>query len=207
MIDSILDAIADAGLGWLVVAAFGFAFAETALFLDFIIPGEVGLVVVGAAGERADAPLLLLIAVATVGAITGDSVSYVLGRRYGLRLVHRWEPVERRVGPSVERAQAYFETRGGSAVFFGRFVGALRAVVPFVAGMGHMPYRRFLVWNVLASIVWTSIVISLGYFVGAQIRDDVDRIGLAISVVVVLALVAAWLIHRRRRRVSEPEGS
>jgi len=203
VIDGILDAVADAGLLWLVVAAFGFAFAETALFLDFIIPGEVGLVVVGAAGERADAPLPLLIVAATVGAITGDSVSFVLGRRYGLRIVQRWEPVQRRVGPSVERAQGYFETRGGSAVFFGRFVGALRAVVPFVAGMGRMPYRRFLVWNVLASIAWTSIVISLGYFVGGQIRSDVDRVGLAISVAAIAAVIAYVLVRRHRRARAE----
>jgi membrane protein DedA with SNARE-associated domain len=200
MIDGLLDAIADAGLGWIVVAAFGFAFAETALFLDLIVPGEVGLVVVGAAGERADAPLPLLIGVATVGAIAGDTVSYLVGRHYGERLVRRWEPVRVRVEPAVGRAKEYFGDRGGSAVFFGRFVGALRAVVPFVAGMGRMTYGRFLAWNVLASVAWTGIVVSLGYFIGSRIRDDVDRIGLLISVVVVAALVTYFLVRRRRKR-------
>lgn len=189
MLDSVLDAVADAGVLVLLAAAFGFAFAETALFLDVIVPGEVGLVVVGAAGERADVELVYLIGLATLGAVCGDSVSYLIGNRVGVRLVTRWAPVRRRLGPSVERAQAYFADRGGSAVFFGRFVGALRAVVPFVAGIGRMPYRRFLVWNVMASVAWTSVVVSLGYYVGREAGDDVDRVGFVFMVVIVGALV------------------
>jgi membrane-associated protein len=205
VIDRLLDEVAASGWWVVLLGAFGFAFAETALFLDLVVPGEVGLVVAGAAGERADVALPLIVGAAAAGAICGDSVSYALGRRYGLRLIRRWEPVRRRLEPSVERARGHFADRGGRAVFFGRFVGALRAVVPFVAGMSAMPLRRFLAWNVAASVVWTSIVVSLGFFVGRHVHDDVDRVSLLFSAVVIGGLVVSWFVRRRRaRRVNAP---
>src|SRR5687768_9621003 len=120
MAETILDAVADLGGPLLYLIAFLLAFGETAAFLDFIVPGEVGLVVAGAAAERAGEPLVVMILVGSVGATLGDSFSYWLGQRFGVRVVERWEFTRRRLLPKVERAQVYFERRGGAAVFFGR---------------------------------------------------------------------------------------
>jgi membrane-associated protein len=85
-------------------------------------------------------------------------------------------------------------------VFLGRWVGALRAVVPIVVGAAGMPLRRFLPWNVLASVTWATTVVSIGYVFGRHIGPSVERVGLAISAVVVTALALRW--WRRRRRAS-----
>jgi membrane protein DedA with SNARE-associated domain len=201
--DTILDAVSGVGGPLLYLITFLLAFAETAAFLDFFIPGEVGLVVAGAAAQRAGEPLAVMIAAGARAAPPGDTVSYLLGRRFGVRIVERWDFTRRHLGPKIERAQDYFGDKGGAAVFFGRFVGALRAVVPLVAGTAGMPFRRFFLWNVAASICWAGAVLSLGYFVGERIADVIDRLGLWISVVA-LALVAAYFGFRwwRRRRVS-----
>jgi membrane-associated protein len=189
---------------FLHLAVFLLAFSECALFLDLVVPGEAGLVVAGAAASRADVPLPTMIAAAVAGAIIGDSVSYAIGRRWGLALVRRWEPIRRRLEPRVERAQAYFADHGGAAVFLGRFVGVVRGVVPVVAGTADMPYRRFLPWNVLASLVWASAVVSVGYLLGRNVEAVVSRASLVVAAVV-LAGVGIWRLLARRRRRREPE--
>lgn len=200
MFDYLLDRLAGADPLLLHLGAFFLAFGETAMFLDFVVPGEVGLVVVGAASGRADSPLWTLIAAASLGATLGDSVSYWLGRRFGLDLVCKWSFLRRRLEPAVERAQQHFERRGaGVTIFLGRFVGAARAVVPAVAGMARMPYLRFLPWNAAASVAWTTVVISLGYAFGRHIGGIVGDVGLAISAVVVVGATLWWFVRRRRR--------
>jgi membrane protein DedA with SNARE-associated domain len=86
-------------------------------------------------------------------------------------------------------------------VFLGRWVGALRAVVPFVAGAAHMPYGRFLAWNVAASIGWVTTVVLLGWTLGNTVAATVDRVGAVVSVLVVVAIVL-WVVRLRRVRVS-----
>ncbi|MGH9050932.1 MAG: DedA family protein [Acidimicrobiia bacterium] len=190
-----------AGLGpvFLHAAAFFLAFAECALFLDLVVPGEAGMVVAGAAAARADVPLPTMIAAAAAGAILGDSVSYVIGRRWGMAVIRRWEPIRRRLEPRAERAQKYFADHGGVAVFLGRFVGVVRGVVPVVAGTARMPYRRFLPWNVAASLVWTAAVISAGYLVGRHVEALVSRASVVVTAVVVAGVATWWLVRRRRR--------
>jgi membrane-associated protein len=206
IVEQVLDAVADLGPVFLHLAAFLLAFAECALFMDLVVPGEAGMVVAGAVAARADVPLATMIVAATVGAIVGDSVSFFVGRRWGMRLVRRWEPIRRRLEPRVEQAQAYFEKRGGAAVFFGRFVGAVRGVIPAVAGTAAMPYRRFLPWNALASTAWAGAVVSAGYVLGRNVERVVSEVGLAVAGVVVAGALVWWLLRRhRRQRAARPD--
>jgi len=198
--ERLLDNIAELGPVVLHLVVFFLAFSETALFLDLLIPGEAGMVVAGAAAARAGASLPTMILAAAAGAIAGDTVSYLIGRRWGMALIQRWEPVRRRLEPRTERAHDFFERHGGAAVFFGRFVGVVRGVIPAVAGMAEMPYRRFLAWNVVASLAWTAAVISAGYLLGRNVEKVVSRVGLAITLVVVVAVVTVWWYRRHRRR-------
>jgi undecaprenyl-diphosphatase len=86
------------------------------------------------------------------------------------------------------------------AVFLGRFVGALRGVVAFVAGAAGMPYRRFLPWNVLASVCWVSAVVLAGYYFGRNVDAVVGDVTLAIGGTIVVLVVIAWLLRRQRLR-------
>jgi membrane-associated protein len=198
--ERLLDNIAELGPFVLHLVVFFLAFSETALFLDLIIPGEAGMVVAGAAAARAGASLPTMILAAAAGAIAGDTVSYLIGRRWGMALIRHWEPIRRRLEPRAERAHEFFDRHGGAAVFFGRFVGVVRGVIPAVAGMAKMPYRRFLAWNVLASITWTAAVISAGYLLGRNVEKVVSRVGLVITLAVVAAFLGAWWYRRHRRR-------
>lgn len=107
----------------------------------------------------------------------------------------------RRASGTLDRAERFFDRHGGRAVFLGRFVGALRAVVPFAAGAARMPYGRFLVWNVAASIAWVAAVVGAGWALGGTVAAVVEDVSAGLSVLVVAALVV--LLVRRRRRAGQ----
>jgi membrane protein DedA with SNARE-associated domain len=140
-----------------------------------------------------------MVAAAAFGSLAGDTVSYTIGRRWGRELIDRFTVTRRRLGPLVDRADRYFAVHGGRAVFFGRWVGALRAVVPFVAGLGHLRFRSFLAWNVAASVLWAAVTIAVGAGFGRGMASTVDRLGTWVSAAVVLVAVG-WLLRRAKRR-------
>lgn len=194
-----LDQIGDLPPGVLVVAVALLAYSETALFFDLVVPGEVGMVLAGAAAAEAGVPLALVAAAGFVGAVLGDSTSYWIGRRAGPRMVHHFRWTRKRLEPALERARGYFGRSGGWAVLGGRFVGALRAVVPFVAGSADMGFGRFLAWNVAASLTWAGSVVSAGFFFGDDIASVIDRAGVLVSAGAVAGLVAIFVWRRRHQ--------
>lgn len=207
MVTDLIDALGDLGLFGLCLAVAFLAFSETAILLDLVVPGEVGLVLGGAAAAAAGHPVAPVVAAAALGATAGDTTSYLIGRRWGRPLIARFSITRRRFGPVIERAEAHFEEHGGRSVFFGRFVGALRAVVPFVAGVGRLPVGRFLEWNAAASILWGGSVVLAGYWLGEPVADTVDRIGTALSLAVVAVIAGAWWWRRRARTDVGPGAS
>lgn len=210
----------DEVVGWaahageaLYLLGFGLALGESALLLDLVVPGETGMVLVGAAGSRARLSLPLLILVSAVGAVAGDSIGFVMGRRWGAEVANRWSFTQRHLAPRLEQAESYVERHGGSSVFLARWVGALRAVVPVVAGASRMPYRSFVAWSAASSVLWTAVMISAGWYLGDAVAGAVDRFGWAISVIAIGGLVAWSVWHRRRRssaadsRTDTPHGA
>ncbi len=89
-------------------------------------------------------------------------------------------------------------------MFVARWVGALRAVMPVVAGVSRMPYPRFVRWDAPAAIAWTAAVVSAGFYLGDRIADVIDRIGLVVSLVVVALLVVVVAVRRRRAQSRSP---
>ena len=198
MLERLIELIGGVGAPGLVLLALLLTYAETAIGLDLVVPGEAGLVAVGAAanGEVSVVPVIVA---AAIGATAGDVTSYVLGRKFGHKLLERFA-LTRRLVPALERAESTIDRHGGKAVFFARFVGALRAVVPFVAGSARMPFGRFLAWNVAASAIWCTTVVLVGYHVGLPAARFVDRAGAWTYVVVAAIVLVLWLRHRRGKK-------
>jgi membrane-associated protein len=182
---------------WAVGAVFLLAAAETALFVGFVIPGELAVILGGVLASRAHVPLAGVIAASVAGPILGDSIGYFIGRRYGESVSHR------RVKKRWARAQSWIKTRGAPAVFFGRFVAFLRSFIPAAAGVARMPYRRFLPWNAAAGILWGTGSALLGYFAG----ENFDAVGhasgwfaLALLAVAIAVFAAIRILGRGSRR-------
>ncbi len=182
-------------------------FGETAIFLGFVLPGEAAVVLGGVLASRGHLSLPLLIVVVVLAAVTGPLVGYEIGRRLGGRLFeHR--ALARLPGP-VTRARTVLRDRGGLAVLGGRFVAVARALMPAAAGAASMPYRVFLINNLVGGIAWGVGYCLLGYLAGsayAAVERAVGA-GLAIAVAVAVAGVAAgiaWRRHRSHRLVLRP---
>lgn len=192
--NSLINALVGMASPWLYVVIAGLAAAESAALVGLVVPGEAALLIGGFAASQGRVSLPVLAVVATVAAIIGDSIGYELGRHFGPRVrvarVGRWVGDER-----WSRAEQFIERRGDSAVLIGRWVGLLRALVPGVAGTTRMPYRRFVVWNVLGAMVWAPTVVTAGYFAGGSFRTVERWLGRASQVLVVIGVfgVALWL--------------
>jgi membrane protein DedA with SNARE-associated domain len=138
------------------------AFAEAAAFVGFVLPGETSLLIGGVLAHSKVWPLWLFIICAVVGAIAGDSVGYEVGKHFGPRI--KTTQFGKFVGEKRWKlAEAIFAKYHGGAIFFGRAQALLRALVPAMAGMHNVPYRTFLKWNAAGGIVFSTIVIVLGY--------------------------------------------
>jgi membrane-associated protein len=174
-------------------------FAEDALFVGFVIPGETAAVLGGVDASRGHTQLWIILVVVLAAAVLGDTVGYQIGRRLGARIL-RWRRLDR-FRDRLDRAQDLLVRRGGVAVFLGRFVAFFRAVMPFLAGASGMPYRRFLAYNAAGGVCWGTSFVLLGYLAGDSYKAFEHAAGraaaLAVLAVVLLA-VAAWRIHRHR---------
>ena len=173
------------------------AAAEAAAFVGLVIPGETAMLLGGVLVAGGHAGLGWMLAAAIVGAVGGDSLGYELGRRFADPL--RGSRLGRRIGPDRwQRAEDYLSTRGGKAVFLGRWVGVLRALIPFVAGASRMPYRVFLPYNLAGGVLWAATFVVAGYLAGHSYRRVEQVAGRASLVLAgLLVLVAAVVLTAR----------
>lgn len=183
---------------WVV---FGVVFLEVA-GLPFV-PGETALIAAGALASQGHGSIVAIIAVAIAAAVLGALAGYAIGRRWGRELLGRWPWFERISRKGVERAQEFFDRHGSKAVFLGRFVPVVRATLGWMAGVGRMRFRSFLVWNVTGAVAWGLLIGLLAYYLGQAVVDAVERdlgIGIAIIAAIVLVLAGLHLLRRRAER-------
>jgi membrane-associated protein len=179
-------------------------FAEDAVFVGFVVPGETAAILGGVVASRGNADLALMCTVVVIAAIVGDSIGFGLGARYGDRLV-RTRVLEKRA-KRIDRARDQLRRRGGMAVVIGRFVAFLRAVTPFLAGTSHLPYRRFLAFNVTGGIIWGLGSVLLGYAAGDSYKRLESLLGpVTAGIVGVIAVggLIAWSVSHHRREARE----
>jgi membrane-associated protein len=176
-------------------------FAEAAVFVGFVLPGETAVLLGGvlAATGRLSLPVLFILVV--VAAIAGDTVGYEVGRHFGPRILAS-RPLRRQQG-RIDGAQQFLRERGGWAVFLARFTAFLRAVMPGLAGTSRMPYLRFLTFNAAGAIIWGVGVTLLGFFAGhsyAAVEKALGRTSAVLLVLILLVGLVIWHRQRRRRR-------
>ncbi|WP_427007670.1 DedA family protein [Pseudarthrobacter sp. H2] len=186
------------GLAFTIVGCL--VFAEDALFIGFLIPGETAAVLGGVVASRGEAALWAMMLVVVLAAVTGDTVGYEVGKHLGPRFLDSRALRKRRA--KLEAAQDFLRRRGGSAVFLGRFVAFFRAVMPALAGSSRMHYPRFLAFNAAGGLVWGAGCVLLGFFAGNSYEAVAKAAGRDVTAGVVLAALAAvvvWRIRKARR--------
>src|SRR6266571_1515807 len=175
MFEDLMRHIGDAVGNWLYLIAGGLAFAEAAIMVGFVLPGEIALLVVG------------------------DSVGFEFGRHFGPPV--RRSRVGRFVGESRwSTVDSFLHRHGGKAIFLGRLTALLRALMPSMAGMSGMRYRTFLVWNAAGGLVWGAGCVFLGYAFASAL-NTVSEYLTWLPLAILGAVAAGYLvIHLRKRR-------
>lgn len=147
---------------WAAPIIFLLAFGESLAVISLLLPATAILLAASALIGAADLPFWPIWAAAVIGAILGDWVSYSIGNRYKRQIAGMW-PLSRTPGLLV-RGEAFFLRWGTASVFFGRFFGPLRCVMPLVAGIVAMPALSFQVANVTSALVWATAILAPGVF-------------------------------------------
>src|SRR3989475_8402230 len=170
-------------------------------------PGETMLLLAAFyAGASHQLQIPIVIACAAFGAIIGDNIGYLIGRTGGRAFVVRYGKYVFIKPEHLARAEAYFAKHGNKTVFFGRFIALLRAWAAFLAGVNHMHWRTFLIYNAAGGIVWATIFGTLGYVAGRFFHDNfaqVERLAATLgwlgSGLIVAAALAVFIVFRLRK--------
>jgi membrane protein DedA with SNARE-associated domain len=158
-------------------------------------------VIGGVIASRQGVDLRVLIVLVVLCAIVGDSAGYEVGRLWGHRVL-KLRPL-RRHEERLDRARTFLRDRGAFAVFLGRWTAFLRAVMPGLAGVSRMPYRRFLFWNAVGGIAWGVTFSLVGYLAGNSYEVVERQIGIWGAVATAAVVVGLVVVLRVRRSRAE----
>ncbi len=182
---------------WVYALLFTIVFCETGLVVTPFLPGDSLLFVVGTIAAVGGMHLGLVMTVLVCAALCGDNVNYWIGRWMGPRVFRdrgsRW------LNPRyLQRTHAFYEKHGGKTIILARFVPIVRTYVPFVAGVGTMPYARFLGFSIVGALVWVVSLSLAGYFFGnlPVVKNNLSLVILGIVLLSISPGLVAWLRHR-----------
>ena len=186
---------------WVYALLFVIVFIETGLVIWPFLPGDSLLFVTGALAAAGGMDITLVMTVLVCAALTGDNCNYWIGRWVGPRVFHyeqsRW------FNPAyLKRAHDFYERHGGKTIILARFIPIVRTYVPFVAGIGAMPYVRYIGWCVVGALTWVLSLCSAGYFFGnlAIVKNNLTVVILLIVLVSISPGIYAWIRARSVQR-------
>jgi len=175
------------------------------------LPGEIMVLLASfSAGTDGHLQLPIIIACAATGAIIGDNIGYYVGRTGGRKFIERFGRYLLLKPQHLDKAELFFNRHGAKTVFFGRFISLLRIWAAVLAGMNHMHWRTFLIYNALGGIAWACSISLLGYLAGHVFHQHFDQVALLVKTIgwgglaVVVVIGACTLIVYRRRQAKLP---
>ncbi len=189
-------------LGYLIIAAF--SFFESLAFIGLIVPGSVTVVIGGFLVAQGFMNIGELFIFASLGAILGDSFSFYLGKK-GIISFREGNKIFK---PSLlAKGENYFRKHGSKSVFLGRFIGWIRPIVPFIAGVFKLDRKTFLFWNILSAFLWAAIHIAIGLFFG-QALDTIKLWSTrgfifitVFSILIFIFYILKWIIIKNSKRI------
>ena len=191
---------------WVYALLFAIVFCETGLVVTPFLPGDSLLFVTGTLAAAGGMDIVVVMAVLIAAALCGDNVNYWIGRKLGPQIFRvrdsRWFNPRH-----LERAHAFYERHGGKTIILARFLPIVRTYVPFVAGIGAMPYLRYLAFCVVGALVWVLSLCLAGYYFGnlPAVKGNLSLVILAILLLSISPGVVAWMrAWLRARRASVP---
>ncbi len=201
LLNFLLPKFQDLGLfGYWVILLI--ALLESLAFVGAIIPGAIAIILAGFLSAQGYLDLGDLIWFAAIGAILGDGLSYYLGTK-GKRFFR----VENKLLKlsHLEKGEQFFKKHGNKSIFLGRFIGPIRSIIPFVAGLSQMNRWSFLFWNITSAFLWAAANLSFGYFFGGTIKNVEiwhSRIGILLFSLALLPVII-WILAKKSPAIKQ----
>jgi len=172
---------------WAYALLFLIIFAETGLVVTPFLPGDSLLFAAGAIAARGSLDVGVLAVLLAVAAIVGDAVNYWIGHTLGDRLVggKRIRLIKQE---HLDRTHQFYERHGARTIILARFIPIVRTFAPFVAGLGHMTYRRFATYNIVGGITWIALFVIGGFYFG-NLAVVQQHFGLVIIGIILISFV------------------
>ncbi|MDH0730629.1 DedA family protein [Pseudomonas sichuanensis] len=190
-LDAYLDLLVTNYGPWIYAILFAVIFCETGLVVMPFLPGDSLLFIAGAVAAGGGMDPVLLAGLLMAAAILGDSTNYVIGRTAGERLFSN--PSSKIFRQDyLQRTHDFYARHGGKTVTLARFLPILRTFAPFVAGIAHMHYPRFLAFSITGSLLWVGGLVTLGYFFG-NVPFIKQHLSLMVVAIIILSLVPMLL--------------
>jgi membrane-associated protein len=165
------------------------------------VPGETVLLLASfLAYSQEDLSLPWVMVVAICAATVGDNLGFLIGSRGGRPFLDRYRTTFRIAPGTVERGEHLFARYGAATIFFARFLFGLRIIAGPLAGVLRMPWKRFVIWNVMGAAVWVVVISTIGYKFGQhweKVGALLERLNLAAAGVAIFAVVAVWFWRKR----------
>src|SRR5258706_4915511 len=178
---------------WVYALHCAIGFGETGLVVTPFLPGDSLLFVAGAIAAVGGMDIVAVTATLVVAALCGDNVNYWVGRWAGKKVFSKYlNPVH------LQRTQAFYERHGGKTIILARFMPIVRTYAPFVAGIGHMPYLRYLAYCVAGALLWVVSLCTAGYFFG-NIPAVKNNLTVVIVVIVLISISPAIFAYAKGR--------
>jgi membrane protein DedA with SNARE-associated domain len=170
------------------------------------LPGETALITTGVLASAGHFDIKWVIVIAAAAAIIGDNIGYWIAREGGTKLLAKWRFTRRLRDKYMPPAKRFFDKHGGKTIFLARFVAVLRVFGAWIAGLTHMPWWRFLLWNAAGGICWATLFGLLSYYLGDAAKHAIERWGLY-GGLAAAALAIAFLVgmHYLSKRVAHEE--
>jgi membrane-associated protein len=201
-IDKHLVQITSEYQSWTYLILFIIIFAETGFVVTPFLPGDSLLFAAGAliAGGKSGLDIYLLTIILIIAAISGNTVNYMLGKFLGARVFKEENKILKL--SYYLQTKAFFDKHGGKAVIFSRFVPIIRTVAPFVAGVGHMPFTRYSIYNIVGGVSWILIFLFCGFWFGKVpfIEKNFSLVAIIIILVSILPPVFAIVKNKYTKK-------
>ena len=178
-------------------------FCETGLVITPFLPGDSLLFVAGTLSSLGSLNIFVVYFSLLIAAILGDALNYTIGKYLGIRILEK--PNSRIIKKeNIEKTQAFFEKHGPKTIVIARFMPIVRTFAPFLAGCGHMKYRKFLSYNIIGGFSWVTIFVFGGYFFGniPFVRDNLTLLVIAIIVISLLPIVIVKILDKLKKQTA-----
>jgi membrane-associated protein len=171
-------------------------FAETGLLAGFFLPGDTLLFAAGFFAAQDRLHLVMTLVILTAAAIAGNMAGYEIGKRNGHKLFKNEDSILLHKDNLV-KAQDFFNRHGGKTIIMARFIPLARTLSPPLAGMGHMPYKRFMLYNIIGALLWVPTITFIGYWAGKVLGQyiNIDHYILPVAMLAILATFGASFVH------------